>query len=274
MNHVPFEAEIVGKKQETQDIITFDLVPTDLGIAESFSFSPGQCNMVYLFGAGEVPISISSDPDEKGRFSHTIRAVGRVTNPMVALQVGQKLGIRGPFGRGWPMEESRGKDVIFVLGGLGCAPAVSAIDYCLRRRGQYGNIWVLQGVKHSQDLFWRETYDAWGKEPEVKVLLAADVPSQNWPWASGPVTALLDQVMPAAGAIAMMCGPEPMMRAAAQKLIAMGLAKENVYLSLERSMHCGDKLCGHCQLGPYFVCKDGPVFPYAAIEPFFNIRGL
>ena len=272
---LPEEAEVVERVEESPDIITLHLRLTDPAARESYAFRPGQFNMLGVHGVGEVAISVSSDPDEPELIGHTIRRVGRVTHPLVRLGPGDRLGLRGPYGRPWPLDRARGRDVVVITGGLGCAPVVSVIDYILARRERFGHLTILQGVKHSADLIWRPRYEAWRKAPDTEVALAADVAGSNWPGHVGLVTELFDRVtLRSDRAVAMMCGPEPMMRAAADDLVERGFAAEDLWLSLERSHHCGNGRCGHCQLGPYFVCRDGPVFSYDRVGGLLAVRGL
>jgi len=231
--------------------------------------------MVYLYGAGEVPISIVSDPDSDALYYHTIRKVGRVTDGLAALQCGDTLGIRGPYGCGWPLDKALGKDVLIITGGLGCAPSVSIINYILNRRQDYGRLMILQGVKHSDDLIYRQSYDQWAKMPDTQVLLAADISTPKWPFFTGLITELLDYVtLDKENTLCMMCGPEPMMVAAVKRLKQEALTEDKIYLNLERSMKCALAHCGHCQLGPHFICKDGPVFCYTEVKSLLSKEGL
>lgn len=272
---LPFEAEIVDRVEESEHIFTLRLRLTDPGQHEAYRFRPGQFNMVYLYGVGEVPISIVSDPESDELLDHTIRVVGRVTRALSKLRPGERIGLRGPFGRGWPLRRAEGRDVLIVTGGLGCAPVVSVINYVMRRRERFGRLTVMQGVKHSADLIWRAQYERWTHVPDTQVLLAADVGGTGWPWYVGPVTVLFEQVaIDPAATLAMMCGPEPMMRVAAKTLLHRGLADEDLWLSMERNMQCGTGHCGHCQVGDLFVCKDGPVFPFSEVKQWLGIRGF
>lgn len=276
MSHqLPCRARVVRRIQESPTIFTLGLELLEANQRKQFSFRPGQFNMVYLFGAGEVPISIVSDPQDDTLLDHTIRAVGRVTRGLALLNEGDEAGIRGPFGRGWPLEQAQGKDILIITGGLGCAPVISVINYILRRRADYGHLTILQGVKHSEDLIWRTRYEQWIEQPDIEVHLAADVGTGNWPWYIGRVTALLDGVdLDPQRTIAMMCGPELMMAGAVRTLAERGIAGEAIWMSMERNMHCGTGLCGHCQLGPKFVCREGPVFHYPDIASLLAIRGV
>ena len=273
---LPQTAEVVERIQESATVFTLRLRFTEASHARAYQFAPGQFNMLGLHGIGEVPISIVSDPDHVFPLDHTIRAVGRVTQALAVLGPGDSLGVRGPFGCGWPLAQARGRDLLLITGGLGCAPVVSVINYVLRRRAEFGAITILQGVKHADDLIWRERYDAWRRIPGVQVLLASDIAAPGWTGQVGPVTALFGQLrgLAPARSLAMLCGPEPMMRAVTRELLARGLPEDAIHLSLERNMQCAVGHCGHCQIGPLFVCRDGPVFSYAAIKPWFGRPGL
>jgi len=273
--HLPREAVIKERIQESPTLFTLRMAFTDGPCNEPFKFLPGQFNMLSLHGVGEIPISIVSDPEDEHIFDHTIRRIGRVTGGMEQLKPGDRLGVRGPFGRGWPLEQTKGRDVLIITGGLGCAPVVSVINYLMRRRDEFGRIAILQGVKHADDMIWRERYDTWAKQPDTQVLLAADMPSKGWPWHTGPVIDLLSNVSyDRNNAIAMLCGPEPMLIATIALLREQGLPDDEIWLSMERNMHCGIAQCGHCQIGPLFVCRDGPVFCYSEIAGFLGKRGF
>ena len=267
-------ATIVEKIREAEDIDTYRLRFVDEQVRRSYRFAAGQFNMVYLFGVGEVAISIVSDPDEPESLDHTIRAVGRVTKAIARLQPGDELGIRGPFGQGWPLDDAQGKDVVIVTGGLGCAPVVGAIEYIFRRRSQYGTVKILHGVKTPHDLLYRERFDVWRRHPDTEVLLTSDQPDKTWHYHVGVVTELFEQVaVDPARTMVLMCGPEIMMRLGVPILMQRGIPATAIYVSLERHMECGIGLCGHCQLGPYFLCKDGPVMRYDRVLPWLGRTG-
>ncbi|WP_454781840.1 FAD/NAD(P)-binding protein [Legionella sp. WA2022007384] len=273
--YLPLEAVIVEKIEESSTIFTLHLRFLDPEHHEQFLFSPGQFNMLYLFGVGEVAISIVSDPEKKDILTHTIRAIGRVTKALQKLQPGDRIGVRGPYGRGWPLEQTKGKDVVVLTGGLGCAPSVSIIEYILARREQYGNLSILQGVKHSEDFIFRKQYAIWQKSPNTVIHVAADQAGPKWPWAIGYVTDMIDQLkLNPENTIVMMCGPEMMMNTAIKVLNQRGISEDNIYLSMERNMECGIGQCGHCQYGGVFICKDGPVFAYSEIKELFNEPGF
>jgi len=272
---IPFEAEVVERVEESPTIFTLSLRFVDEQQHSSYHFEPGQFNMLYLYGVGEIPISIVGDPEQTDTLQHTIRIVGRVTRGFAQLKVGDRVGIRGPFGRGWPLAEAVGRDVVVVTGGLGCAPVVPVINHVLHRRQQHGKVAILQGVKHSQDLIWRQRYEQWDAEPDTQVLLAADAAGPNWPGYQGRVTVLFDKInIDFANSITMMCGPEIMMHAAVKQLIERGASPELIWLSMERNMQCAVGHCGHCQYGETFICRTGPVFPYPDIEHLFGARGI
>ena len=273
--YLPHATVIRARRQESPTIFTLDLSFNDPAIQQSFSFSPGQFNMVYLYGVGEVAISISSDPDNTALLSHTIRAVGRVTKAMQHLTEGDEVGVRGPYGIGWPLQEARGKDIVIVTGGLGCAPTVSVINYILARRSNYGAIKIFQGVKHSDDLIFRQQYARWQQYPNTEIFIAADKAGPKWPWTVGYVTDLINSLqLNPNNTVAMMCGPEGMMHAAVLALVDQGVSENDIYLSMERNMECGIGQCGHCQYGGLFICKDGPVFAYSRIKALFSVPGF
>ncbi|MGA7799411.1 MAG: FAD/NAD(P)-binding protein [Gammaproteobacteria bacterium] len=273
--YLPHPARIVERIEEASDVFTLRLGLSDSEARRSYRFAPGQFNMLYLYGVGEVPISIVSDPRDDSLLDHTVRALGRVTRGLAALQAGDSIGIRGPYGRGWPLKAAEGKDVLVVTGGLGCAPVVAAIHYILRRRDRYGKLTILQGVKHSKDLLWREQYEAWARHPDTQVLLAADKGGPAWPWHVGLITDLFDKIaIHPARTLCMMCGPEPMMVAAVRELRALGLADADIYVSMERNMQCAVGHCGHCQIGGSFVCRNGPVFAYSELAALMGRRGF
>lgn len=272
--YLPFEAEIVERTQETPDVYTWKLRFTDPKVAAQYRFEHGQFNMLYLYGVGEVAISIMSSDDEF--LYHTIRAVGRVTKAMMELQVGDRIGVRGPFGRGWPLQEARGKDVVFVTAGLGCAPVVSSIKYVVAHREHYGRLVILQSVKHRHDSLWEPQYDEWRDVPNTQVLLAASRDKTHWPnWELGRVSVLFEKAQfDRDNCVVMMCGPDGMMSGSAQTLADLNVPAENIYLSMERNMQCAVGHCGHCQFGGQFICKDGPVFSYPEVRDLLKHRGF
>ncbi len=271
----PAEARILERFEESADLITLRLKLTNDELQKRFEFEPGQFNMLYLYGVGEIPVSIVSDPKDSHIIDHTIRVLGRVTRGMNHLQPGDRIGIRGPFGRGWPVRLAENKDVIVVTGGLGCAPVVSVITYIEHRRQKFGHLNIVQGVKHSSDFFWKARYDRWRKLADTRVMLAADAAEPLWPGHIGLVTDLFDNLKyDKNNCIVMMCGPEGMMHAVIHEMTQRGVDDSCLYLSMERNMQCATGFCGHCQYGSQFICKDGPVFSYPEISQLFKIKGF
>ena len=273
--HLPRPAEVVGIVQESPTVFTLRLRPSAPEGCPLPRFRPGQFNMLAVPGVGEVPISIVSDPRDPELLDHTIRRVGRVTTALARLQPGDKIGLRGPYGQGWPLRESEQRDLVVVTGGVGCAPVTGAIEYVIRRRERYGHLNIVQGVKHAEDFFWRDRYARWAQAPDTQVLIAADVGGPLWPWHVGRVTELFDRLRfdPRRVSV-LLCGPEGMMAAVICEMQARGVSDTDIWLSMERNMQCGVGLCGHCQIGPHFVCRDGPVFRYDVIAPLFRKRGF
>lgn len=273
--YLPRQVEVVERIQESPSLFTLRLKFTEQSFQQQYSFEPGQFNMLYLHGVGEVPISIVSDPKDEHIMDHTIRNVGRVTNGLANLKTGDRIGIRGPFGRGWPLAAAERKDVVVVTGGLGCAPVVSVINYIMNRRERFGMVNIVQGVKHSSDFIWQERYDQWRKAPDTNVLLAADAGEPLWPWHIGPVTGMFEELeFDKNRVIILMCGPEGMMRVVIKHMLEQGLGESDMWLSMERNMQCAVGHCGHCQYGAKFVCKDGPVFCYEEVKDLFGIKGF
>jgi len=273
--HAPHEAVVVSREQESPSIFTLGLRLSDQEAAVRFRSRPGQFNMLYLYGVGEVAISIMSNRPGSDIIEHTIREVGRVTHGFAQLGVGDRIGLRGPFGNGWPLNGARGHDVMVITGGLGCAPVVSVINHVIEHREDYGRLTILQGVKHSEDHIWRKRYEQWARSPDTHVLLAADAGTSRWPGVIGPVTLLLEQVeIDPDRTWAMLCGPEPMIHASAEKLLEDGLLTDRLWVSMERNMQCALGHCGHCQFGTRFVCRNGPIFRYAEIRDLLMVRGF
>jgi NAD(P)H-flavin reductase len=273
--YLPKEVEVVKFVQESKTIFTLHLRFTDPLQQALYSYNPGQFNMLYLYGVGEVAISIVSDPEHEDLLIHTINRVGRVTKGLAQMQEGQRLGIRGPFGRGWPLREAEGQDVIIISGGLGCAPVISVINHMIRRRERFGHFTVVQKVKHVDEFIWPERYERWKQVPETTVLVASTAGAPGWPWEISPRMKVLEEVkVYSEKTIVMMCGPESMMHSSAKYLIELGVLEGSIYMSLERNMHCAVAHCGHCQFGDQFICRDGPVYSYPEVKHLLGIRGI
>lgn len=268
---VPQPFRVVAYRRELRDTFTLTLQPVTGPAA--LPFQPGQFNMLYQLGAGEVPISISGDPAHPERLVHTIRAVGTVTRVLQRCRPGDVIGVRGPFGTPWPVAELVGKDLIILTGGLGLAPLRPVIYHVLANRLEYGQVEIIYGARSPQDLLYRRELERWRGRFDLRVHITVDNAGPEWRGNVGVVTNLIGRTrIDTLHAAALICGPGVMMRFAVQELINKGLSTRDIYVSLERNMQCGLGLCGHCQLGPFFVCKDGPVFSYDRIGPWFEKR--
>lgn len=258
---------------ENDDTFTLTL---DLdGALDNFSFLPGQFNMLYVYGMGEVAISISSDPTRAGTLDHTIHRVGTVTTALAQKKRGDAIGLRGPYGSSWPLDVARGKDVCIITGGIGLAPLRPVVYSLLKRRNEYGRIVILYGGRSPLDLLYRVELERWEDEKDVEVLVTVDRGDSSWKGHIGVVTSLLSYIkLDARNSIAYVCGPEIMMKYTVDELERRGLAPDQVYLSMERNMKCAVGFCGHCQLGPTFICKDGPVYPLPRLRPLLDRKEL
>lgn len=267
METEPARVSLVDK--ETADTFTVTLEPFR---CETLApFAPGQFSMLYVLGVGELPISISGDPERREKLVYTVRSVGQATLALVTRKQGDAVGVRGPFGNQWPMAAARGKDVIIIAGGIGLAPLRPAIYHILRHRGDYGRLIVLYGARSPRDMLYKKELAAWGYLPDTQVVTTVDYGGVSWRGHVGVVTTLFRYVrLHPTQTVAMICGPEIMMRYVVRELSQRGLPAENVYLSMERNMKCAVGFCGHCQLGPYFVCKDGPIFSYKDMAPWVD----
>jgi NAD(P)H-flavin reductase len=258
--------------KETSDTFTIGLAPSGAGVDDlapggvQYNCAPGQFNMLYIFGMGEVPISISASPAHGGLLTHTTRDVGSVTKALSALKVGDMLGVRGPFGSHWPIEQAKGKDVVLVAGGIGLAPLRPVIHELLARRGEFGRVVVLYGSRSPGDIIFKNEIKKWKAKPGVIVYVTVDRGSRSWHGSVGVVTRLIPKIrFDPANTIAMICGPEIMMHFTVDALKQRGMSGEDIYVSMERNMKCAVGFCGHCQFGQHFICKDGPVFAYDRI---------
>ncbi len=267
----PFHIQRLQK--ETYDTFTVELAPTDS--INTFLFSAGQFNMLYVFGVGEVPISISGDPAQTETIKHTARAVGTVTRALKKLRRGDILGVRGPFGSHWPVQESTGNDVVIIAGGIGLAPLRPVLYQLVAQRKKYKKIVLLYGVRTPEDLLYKRELEQWRGRFDIEVKITVDTATGDWRGNVGVVTTLIRRVQfDLSHAVAMICGPEVMMRFTIKELQNCGVGNEHIFISMERNMKCGIGLCGHCQCGPTFICKDGPVFRYDRIKEFFGKREI
>jgi NAD(P)H-flavin reductase len=267
---LPSPVRIGRVRRETADVATLELTPPS-----PFAFSPGQFNMLYVFGLGEVAISLSGDAAEDGRIVHTVRAVGAVSSAITRLRRDQVIGLRGPYGSCWPIAESEGSDIIVVAGGLGLAPLRPVIYHLLGNRERYGRVALLYGARGPAEILYRRELETWRQRLDIDISVTVDHAGQDWRGNVGVVPALIARTpVDPDHAVAMVCGPEIMMRFTVDALHQRGLATDRIFVSMERNMKCAVGLCGHCQFGPAFVCRDGPVFRYDRIAPFFHIREI
>ncbi len=269
----PYWAEITQIKTEADGTGTLWLRFEDADVRENYRFAPGQFNMLYLPGYGEAAISISTDPAEpNGLVGHTIRFVGNVTKAISHLKVGDMLGLRGPFGTAWPMEEIEGRDVIIASGGIGLAPLRPAIYHIIHNREKYGKVLLIYGARTPKDLLYPNEYEAW-RTAGIDVQITVDRADETWDGQVGVVPMLFYRFrINAQKSAVLTCGPEIMIRFVIYEGLARRIPAERIYVSLERNMKCGQGLCGHCQIGPNFICKDGPVFRFDALEKYFNVE--
>lgn len=268
--YTPRPAVVRSVVPETTGVATFGLELQGTASPHASEHRPGQFNMVYLPGVGEVAISISSAPGEGPGLRHTIRFVGRVTNALASVRPGAVLGLRGPYGSGWPLDEARGRDVILVAGGLGLAPLRPAVVALLADRERYGRLVLLYGARRPDDRLYASEYLAW-ERAGLELWVTVDRADASWRGLVGIVPLLLHKLAidPKRTAV-FTCGPEVMMRATIREALARGIAPADIHVSLERNMQCAVGLCGHCQLGPEFLCTNGPVFAYPRVQPFLD----
>jgi NAD(P)H-flavin reductase len=256
-------------RRDTHDTFTLDLRPERGG--QRLVYLPGQFNMLYVFGAGEIPVSISGDAADTSTLVHTTRAVGLVTHAMSRLRTGDLVGVRGPFGTPWPMEAARGRDVVIVAGGIGLAPLRPALYWVMSHRTDYGNVVLLYGTRTPTDILYRPELERWRARFDLEVHVTVDRGSPSWHGNVGVVTTLIHKApFSPRNAVALICGPEVMIRFTALELQRRGLAPEAIFVSMERNMKCAVGFCGHCQFGRHFVCRDGPVFSYDRVDELIH----
>lgn len=270
---VPAPFTVRERRSETPDTITIVLTPQDR--ARALSFNPGQFNMLYFFGVGEAAISICGDPKVTDRYVHTIRIAGKVTSKLCNASAGSVVGLRGPYGTGWPLEEAYGKDVVVVAGGLGLPPLRPLLYELMRSRHRFGRVEVIYGAKTPKDLVFYDEIQGWRARSDLRFQTTVDTAGREWYGDVGVVTARLpDARFEPKQTVAYLCGPEIMMKLTAQALVTRGVPPTAIYVSLERNMKCAIGMCGHCQFGPEFVCRNGPVFRYSTVERALSFREL
>lgn len=268
MHPIPYR--ILSVREEISGCYTL-VLESEAG--QGSSFEPGQFYMLYIFGHGEVPISVSGDPSESGTLTFTIMNVGSVTKALCSLNAGDAIGLRGPFGNPWPLEKVKGKDVMVIAGGVGLAPLRPIIYHLISNVSEYGEITLLYGTRSSDTILFEEELASWDDRDDMYALVTLDSARPDWQGNVGVVTELIEQAsLNPKNTIAITCGPEIMMRFTANALLDKGLAPSDIYVSMERNMKCALGHCGRCQYGPHFICKDGPVFSFDQVEHLFKVR--
>jgi NAD(P)H-flavin reductase len=266
---------VTEARRETSDTVTLTLASPD-----GFGFEPGQFDMMYVPAVGEAPISISSDPADAALVTHTIRSVGPVTRALCAAGVGDTVDVRGPFGTSWPLRQAEGGDLVIVAGGIGLPPLRPAIYHALAHREAYRRVVLLYGARTPDDLLFTEELEAWRASSGLAVEVTVDSAGSDWRGHVGvvpgliPSAAIFSRHCDPANTTAFTVGPEIMMRFTVRALLDAGVPADRVFLSMERGMRCGVALCGHCQLGPYLICRDGPVFGYPEVARWLGVREL
>jgi NAD(P)H-flavin reductase len=269
---LPQTAVIKRIQYETLDTATYSLAFTDPDVAKRYRFLPGQFNMLYLPGIGEVAISISSDPGQPEALLHTIREAGNVTGAIARLKKGDLIGVRGPYGSAWPVDKAKNNNLIFVSGGIGLAPLRPAIYHVINHRERYKQVTILVGARSPADLLYPEEYAVW-REHDIDVVVTVDRADDSWRGQVGVVPMMFYKLRPdPRRTVVFSCGPEIMMRFVIYEALARRIPKRCIYLSLERNMKCAVGFCGHCQYGPFFLCKEGPVLSFDRVEPFFSVE--
>lgn len=266
---VPVPARVLSTTRETHDTVTMTLALA----RPSQAFRPGQFNMLYAFGVGEIPVSMSGDPAREDVAVHTVRDVGAVSKALCRVAPGDVLGLRGPYGTGWPVELPEGSDLVIVGGGLGLAPLRPAIYHAIAHRSRYRNVAVIAGARTPSDIPFQAELEQLRERADLTVLVTVDRAPVGWSGWVGVVPALVGKLgLEPQRTFAFVCGPEVMMRFAIRELGRRGIADDRIYLSMERNMECAIGLCGHCQYREQFVCKDGPVLRYDRIRDLFWLR--
>lgn len=265
---VPLMYRVVARRQDLADTVTLTLEPVGDPIETP---TMGQFIMLWAFGIGEAPISLAGYED--GRLIHTVRGLGAVSSALCAMAPGDEVGVRGPYGNTWPLPGAAGRDVVIIAGGLGLAPVRPVITEILADRASYGRASLLMGARSPEMLLYREELEAWRARFDIEVEVTVDSAGATWRGDVGVVTTLIDRApFDPSNTRAFVCGPEVMMRFCARALEERGVAASEIFVSLERNMHCAIGHCGHCQVGSEFVCKDGPVFSWTTSQPLLRIK--
>ena len=268
---LPYPVTIEEIHQEVPGIATYQLGFLDPAVESRFQFRPGQFNMIYLPGVGESAISISSDPSSAA-ILHTIRIAGNLTRALARKRVGDQIALRGPYGSSWPVEACKGRDLVIACGGVGLAPLRPAIYHVINNRSDYGRVFLLYGARTPGDLLYAGEYAAW-READIEIEVTVDIGDQTWTGNMGVVPVLFYRMrLSAPKTVILTCGPEIMIRFVIFEALARKIPPDRIFLSMERNMNCAIGLCGHCQLGPAFICKNGPIFSYRQMEPYMHLE--
>lgn len=265
--YLPHIAIIDDVREETGDVTTFTIRFKDKKVQEEFDYIPGQFLEVSVFGIGEIPISITSTPSRPGLLELNIKNVGLVSGAIHKLPKGAEIGIRGPFGNGFPYEKSFGKNLLFVAGGIGLAPLRSLINFAIDNRSKFGDFSILYGSRTPSDLDFRKELDSWAERSDVQLLITVDRGDEHWQGNVGLVTTLFPKAdISSENTMAFVCGPPVMIPFVIRDLLKLGFSEDSIISTLERHMKCGVGKCGHCTIGDKYVCQDGPVFSYEEMK--------
>ena len=265
--YVPQLAVVEKIIEETWDTKTFRAVFADEALRESFTYEPGQFQLVSVFGVGEATFCLTSTPTQKGFVEFSVKKIGTVTSALHELDEGATIGIRAPMGNWFPYEQLKGKDLWFIGGGIGMAPIRSLLNFCLDNRKDYGKINIIYGARTSGDLCYTYEFDAWAKAPNTELFLTIDKEEEGWDKNVGFVPQYVLDLKPSPkNAVAITCGPPIMIKYALQNLKTLGFEDEQILTTLEMKMKCGIGKCGRCNIGHLYVCADGPVFSYAQLK--------
>jgi len=265
--YLPSIATVTEVRPETSDTSTFVVTFDDAKMRESFTYLPGQFVELSIFGVGGCPIGIASSPTEKGFLEFCVRAVGTVTNAIHDLEVGDKLGVRGPLGNSWPTEEVEGKDLLFIGGGIGLPPLRSLIHYVLDNRDRYGAVEIVYGARSPQDLVYKQELKEWEERPDVDLYVTVDAGDESWQGPVGFVPPFLREIdLSPENKVAFTCGPPIMIKLVVEALEDLDYADANIVTTLEMKMKCGVGKCGRCNIGDKYICRDGPVFTFEQLR--------
>jgi len=269
--YLPHIAVIEKIIDETPDITTFHFNFKEEKLREEFTFEAGQFGEFSVLGIGEAPFCISSSPTRHDHLEFTVQRVGRVTNALHRLGVGDEIGFRGPYGNSFPLDYMGGKNLVFVGGGIGLAPLRSLVWNVVDNRNNYEKIFILYGARSPADLCFRYDLDTWSRDQSINIMTTVDMGDAGWTGKVGLVPDVLEEVAPSAeNAVAVVCGPPVMIRYTFRVLEKLGFKLEQVVTTLEKRMKCGIGKCGRCNIGNIYVCRDGPVFTYAQIKSFIS----